>query len=414
MFDVALLVSKYGSPLFLLDESRYRSKLREFRQAFCARYPKCLLTYSLKTNNLGAVAAMAHEEGYGAEVVSEFEYAMAERLGIPGAQMVFNGPLKSEQGLERAVERESIINLDSYHEIEITSKVCSRLRKRAHVGIRINALIGHLPWSKFGFSLENKEALRACAEILKHRDLCLEGVHLHLGTNIISLEWYKEGVQAVAELAEDLCSELDTEIRFVDLGGGFASSNTAIPYDVIPDDWRVPSLDDYATAICNSLSQQFSPNLPLLILEPGRVLVSGSMSLITQIISVKRGPHGELAVVDAGINVVPSASYLKHPIRALKSPSPSDTKVIDIYGPLCTQYDVLGINVALPSLSVGDLLEVQEVGAYTLTFSSQFSFARPPVLLIREDNDAICVQRAESFEDLWQRDIYLGISGPQR
>jgi diaminopimelate decarboxylase len=414
MIDVLSLVSQYGSPLFLLRESDYRDKLREFRNAFCSRYPNCLLAYSFKTNNLAVVIAIAYQEGYGAEVVSEFEYALAERLSIAGSVTVYNGPVKTEQSLERAVQRESIINTDSYPEIELISKVCSRLRKKAHIGVRINVLIGDLPWSKFGFNMENGEALKACAEILKHPYLSLEGVHLHLGTNIINLEWYEEGIKTVARFAKDLYNQLGTEIQFLDLGGGFAASSDAPPYAVIPDDWCVPSINDYAEAICRTLTQEFSPNCPLLILEPGRVLISQAMSLITQIISVKEAPQGKLAIVDAGINLVPSVSYLKHPIKAVKSSSCIKTVGLDIYGPLCTQYDVLGVNIPLPNPNVRDLLEVQEVGAYTLTFSSQFSFPRPAVVLMREDSEITCIQRRESFEDLLQRDLYFETSREQR
>lgn len=405
MIDITSLVQQFGSPLFVVREGQYRHTLRRFRQAFLTAYPRCFLAYSVKTNNLATVVAIAREEGYGAEVVSESEYALAEHLGIPGDQVVYNGPLKSEHSLGRAVERGSIINIDSLPEMDLIAGVCSRFGRRARIGVRVNALIGDLPWSKFGFSIENGEGLKACTEVVRHACLSLEGIHLHLGTNITDPECYEAAIQTVARFVDDLHGHFDANIRFVDLGGGFAAGNAAPPYQVIPDEWCVPSFEDYARTICEALTSQFSQHLPLLILEPGRALISEAVSLITKVISIKETPQGRLAIADAGTNVLPSASYLKHRIMPLRECLDAKPVGIDIYGPLCTQYDVLGVNVPLADLSVGDLLEVQAAGAYTLTFSSQFSFPRPAVVLIGPGDEVSCIRQRENPEDLYQRDL---------
>ena len=88
--------------MFVFSERAIRNQYREVHEAFIRRYPNLAFAWSYKTNYLGNLAVM-HQEGALAEVVSEMEYAKARALGVPGEQIIFNGPLKPRAALERAV-----------------------------------------------------------------------------------------------------------------------------------------------------------------------------------------------------------------------------------------------------------------------------------------------------------------------
>ncbi|MCP4150745.1 MAG: diaminopimelate decarboxylase, partial [bacterium] len=89
------LASQYGSPLFVFSETTLRNRYREIYGAFSHRYPCVTFGWSYKTNYLPAICSILHQEGAIAEVVSMMEYEKALQLGIPGKNIIFNGPCKS-------------------------------------------------------------------------------------------------------------------------------------------------------------------------------------------------------------------------------------------------------------------------------------------------------------------------------
>jgi len=174
-------------------------------------------------------------------------------------------------------------------------------------------------------------------------------------------------------------------IKYIDLGGGFACQD-APPLGVFPEDWVVPLIDEYAEAICSPLNKavQNLKDKPTLILEPGRAIVSESIFLLTRIVSKKNCSDLTSIVVDAGVNLLPSAYYLKHRIESLRDDGGNSKIPVDIYGPLCMQVDVLGVGVELPDPQIGDILIIHSAGAYSISHSIQFIQPRPGVILIHD------------------------------
>ena len=105
---VASLIKQYGSPLFVVSEKKLRDNMRRIKRVFAARYPDVLFGWSYKTNYLGAVCNVLHQEGAWAEVVSEFEYQKARQLGVPGDKIIYNGPHKTRDALEKAIEEKGL------------------------------------------------------------------------------------------------------------------------------------------------------------------------------------------------------------------------------------------------------------------------------------------------------------------
>ncbi|MAF85256.1 MAG: diaminopimelate decarboxylase [Dehalococcoidales bacterium] len=385
------LVEQFGSPLWVVSEADLREKYKDLYRAFSARYPKVAVAYSYKTNYLSGICALLHQEGAWAEVVSGFEYDIAVKLGVPGDQIVFNGPYKTRAELERAIKQKSKINIDSFQEIDDLERLAKELGEVVKVGIRVNMQLRKVDWSRFGFNLESGQAIDACKRVASSDNLRLSGLHVHMGTFILNTKTYRALAEKLLGLYMAIKDTLKVEIEYLDVGGGYASTNT-LHYHWIPGEYACPAIDEYAEAICSPLVTELRKiaDMPLLIIEPGRALVDEGMYLITTVVSLKALLNNYKGVViDAGVNLLPTCFWYRFNIRAAERPaSLSDgdmTNFVNIYGPLCMNIDCIQLGTHLPSVTAGDILVISNVGAYNFSQSMQFIRPRPAVVMITED-----------------------------
>lgn len=404
---VSTLIAEYGSPLFVLSENRLRETARRLRRAFQSRWPQVRLGWSYKTNYLDGVCALLHQEGFDAEVVSDFEYEKARRLGIPGHRILFNGPLKSRAALQRAVREQASLHLDHLDELYLLEDVLRELHVLAYpVAIRVNFSTAYSDhWSRFGFNVENGQALEAAQRIAESPWLRLEGLHNHLGTYITDTRAYVAQAQALSTLLHTLEEATGCRIRYLDIGGGFASRNT-LQGVYLPAEQVVPSLEQYADAICNTLAdcchdrQARGLPLPELVVEAGRAVVDEAAWLLSSVVANKRLPDGRRGtVLDAGVNLLFTAFWYNHEVRltAPQTGLPEDTI---LYGPLCMNIDVLRQSVRLPPLAPGAVLAFWPVGAYNNTQWLQFITYRPAVVMVRSQGGVDVLRRRECLDDL--------------
>lgn len=399
-FPIRELVGDYGSPLYVVSENALRRCYRELAQAFAGRYDRTTVAYSYKTNYLSGICAVLHQEGAWAEVVSGFEYEQARKLGVDGAKIIFNGPYKKPEEMKRAFSEGAIVNLDSVDDLQIAGAAASMLKRRVKVGIRVNMRLNYPAWDKFGFSYEQGEAFDICRQIKKHRYLQLAGLHCHAGTFIIDLGIYRHLIENLTALALKVKKELGPEMEYLDIGGGFPSSNS-LHTQLMPGNTIAPPIEQYAETVCTVLNKQRRnfQNPPRLFLEPGRSIVDECMYLLTRVVAVKERQNGNRTViVDAGINLLPVAAYYRYEMASSRDSSEAMEEV-DIYGSLCMQIDVLKKSVRLPSVKTGDIITVSKVGAYNFTQSMQFIYPRPPVVLLNA-GDAVIIRRKEVYEDI--------------
>lgn len=397
------LVNKFGSPLFLLDESLFIKRIKEVKDLFSKSYENFQLAYSFKTNYLKRICDLVYKYGAFAEVISGFEYDLAKLVGYSGKQIIVNGPYKPFNELVRYVKDSCIINADNKEELILINKIAKDHNKKVKIGIRVNLKIGELPWSKFGFSLENGEAHSIVKEtISKLNNLELNGIHLHIGTNISNPSHYKKAVLNLLLFVREL-EKQNIKISYIDFGGGFPSKD-ACPINMDMEEWNKNiDLQEFVKAICEPLNKYYiGKEKPLLIIEPGRLLVDESFSLISKVFSVKNIKGINSIFTDAGVNIIPSAYYRKHKIETF---SIGQNKLTDIYGPLCMQVDLIESGISIPELKEGDILIIKSVGAYELSQSMQFIRERPSVVSISTNGGINLCQRKETYKDIIQRDL---------
>jgi len=402
------LIAEFGSPLFVVSERKMREQIRILRAAFVSKCGRCIVAYSYKTNYLPGLCAIARQEGLWAEVVSEVEYGIAELVGVQGDRIIFNGPWKSEAGLRRAAENGSVLNADSLDEILRINRIGEVIKKTISVGIRVNFrdMCG-LRQSRFGINVEGGDALSAVRIARDLRRVHPVGLHLHLGTNINDPFAYSVAAKQICTFAKELQDSLGLEMCYFDLGGGFPCADTPPKWAFGGrgnEEWVTPPIEIYAEALTHTLMNNISSfkQEPILIVEPGRFIVGPSVFLLTKVISKKRQNGILLVVVDAGLNLVPSAQYLRHPMKpaTLRSTTTATTVVC---GPSCSEYDILG-HVEMPEPQLGDTLVVCAVGAYSISASTQFSFQRPAVVMIGLEGEPEVLRKPELHCDLWRLD----------
>jgi diaminopimelate decarboxylase len=402
---IAPLLERHGSPLFIVSEKKLRENARRLRRAFSTRWPKVRHGWSYKTNHLGAVCNVLHQEGAWAEVVSELEYDKARALGVPGSRIIFNGPWKPLAALERAVQEGAAIHLDHFDELYAVEGIARRLGRSVQVGLRLNFDTGHTePWSRFGFNIESGAAMDAVRRIGVSDWLQLNGLHSHIGTFVLDVRAYARQAQTMAEFMEAAEQEIGCRIEYLDIGGGFASRN-ALQGIYLPPDQVVPGYEQYAEAITDALTEAtrgrvaLGKPLPVLVLETGRAVVDDAEILVTRVVGSKHLPDGRRAtLLDAGVNLLFTAYWYNHDVRPLQANEGLAEETV-LFGPLCMNIDVVRASVTLPPLATGDALVISPVGAYNNTQWQQFIHARPAVVMVMQDGSVETIRRAEGLAD---------------
>lgn len=402
--DVAVedMLKEYGSPLYVLSEKTIRNTYREALSAFNTRYPKVQFAWSYKTNYLNAVCNIYHQEGSWAEVVSGFEFEKALANGVPGNKIIFNGPDKSKEDIERAIELGTLIHIDHFDELYEIMSIAHQMGKIAKVAVRVNMDTGIYPhWDRFGFNYENGEAWTAINKIMPNQDMELVGLHAHIGTYIITPKAYAVATSKLAALTVRIQMKYNHHLKYIDLGGGFASKNT-LKGAYLPGSDTCPSFDNYAEAITSALinSDIQYEHMPTLFLETGRSLIDDAGYLLGSVLANKRLLDGRRSlIIDIGLNNLFTLFWYKHDIVPAKIKQ-HDTEDTTIYGPLCMNIDIIRDALQFPVLEKGDRVVIKRIGAYKMTQWLQFITYRPKVVLIDMEGKTHIIRENETLESM--------------
>ena len=403
------LITTYGTPLLVINEQRVRSRFREFFQAVKKRYADADICYAIKANPSLAILKILLSEGSRLEVVSEYELLHDLKSGAKSGQIVFNGPNKTERELELAVRNNVLINVDSFAELRRLESICRKLTTNADICIRVNPAVepkthGDLTTgthvNQFGACLDEAENFFVYASAAPN--IVLKGIHMHIGSQITSLEPFIEAINKIFSLMARL-KEQGIVVTYLDLGGGLG-----VQYEGVS---RVLSADEYADAVISTVKanvKQYGLDAVHLIFEPGRFIMADAGVYLLKVGTIKEYPRGNnWVLVDGGSNILLRAAlgvYRFPMILANKADAPS-TGTVNVAGPLCFGGDVIGKNVKLPRVEEGDILAVFCAGAYTDSISHQYNLKPRPAMVLVNNGMHSLIKRAEQYEDLAGRDI---------
>lgn len=391
------LLSRFGSPLYVFNETDFIENYRALCDAFREVYPNYTPGYSYKTNYTPYICDLVKKLGGYAEVVSDMELHIARKLGYNYDEIIYNGPAKGEK-LEELLLNGGISNIDNEAEVdrvvEIAAKHPDVIIK---VGIRINTDIGAGYVSRFGVDADSDEIGRLVSKIKLQKNISLVGVHLHISRARHLAAW-KKRIENALEVADKY---IEGTPEYIDLGSGmFADMEDSLKQQFTIE---VPTYKEYAQVVAGAMAQYYaiSDMKPLLITEPGTTLVSRFLSLITKVTAIKTVKGRNIAVVDSDVhNVGETAQMMKVPYTHYMTgsgyalPSP-----LDVTGYTCLEQDVLYKDFP-QSVKVGDVIEFRNVGGYSVVYKPPFIQPNCAMVSVSNDGTVKEIKRRETFDDM--------------
>jgi diaminopimelate decarboxylase len=360
-----------GTPVYVYSTAAMCGHVAALREAL-EPLADPLIAYAVKANPNSAVIATLARSGLGADVVSGGEYQRALAAGVSAQGIVFSGVGKTEEEMRLALGRGLYqFNLESLAEAEMLSSIASSMGRTAPVGFRVNPDVtagGHAKITtgaaanKFGIAIG--DALEAYGHIAQLPALAVQGVAVHIGSQLTSLEPLERAFTRVGELIGEL-RRAGHDIHVADLGGGLG-----VPYD--PALLPPPSPQDYG-AMVRRVTDGWNVRL---VFEPGRLLVGNAGVLLSRVIRVKPGATDPFVIVDAAMNDLmrPALYDAWHRIEAVR---PSGwQRIANVVGPVCETGDTFATSRRMDEVEAGDLVVFRTAGAYAAAMASTYN-SRP-------------------------------------
>ncbi|MFC3552152.1 diaminopimelate decarboxylase [Lysobacter cavernae] len=393
--DLQALARQVDTPFYAYSASAIRQRIGALQSAMQGLDTR--LCFAVKANSNLAVLQLMAQCGTGADIVSIGEFRRALRAGIPADRMVFSGVGKTHDEIaETLMAGVWKFNVESYDELQLLQRIASEQSITAHAAVRINPDVDagtHEKIStgksenKFGVSID--EARTWFAGHADFPNVRLDGLHAHIGSQILSVAPFRLALQRVAAFWRELVAA-GHNLASIDVGGGLGVCYRS------GVDQPVPT-EDYAAVI----RAAFADFDGVLVLEPGRWLVAEAGVLMTRVIRVKPGAGRQFLVVDAAMNDLqrPALYDAWHEIVPLHD-EVRPTTCYDVVGPVCETGDTFAVDRAMPACVSGDLLMIAGVGAYGASMASTYN-SRPLTAEVLLDNGRYAVvRRRQSFEEM--------------
>lgn len=393
---ISAIASQEGTPLYVYSAETIRSRFRAIDGAF-GGYPHAV-HYALKANSTFAIVQLVRALGGAVDANSIWEIDVARRAGFRPEEIVFTGVGKSGAELECAVPLGlKAINVESAGELARVEEISRKLGTTTRVAIRINPDIdarSHphistgLKINKFGVPVD--AAREILATLAGRHALTLVAVHVHIGSQITSLEPLKGAASFISGIAAELARG-GVALEYVDVGGGLG-----IAYDGV--EAEVVSPRDYVGALVDAVRPTGLP----IVVEPGRSIVGPAGALVARVIDLKpRNAVSEFAVIDAGMTELmrPALYNAFHRIEPV-SPGSGPEQQYEIVGPVCESSDVVGRDRNLPALAVGDLLAIRDAGAYGSAMASNYNRRPLPAEVMVDEGTWRVIRRRQTVDDM--------------
>ena len=410
--DLVDLAETYATPLYVIDEYTLRSICKDYKKAF-EKYPKVQMMYASKALCSLATSVIISQEGFGFDVVSGGEIYTVHKAGVDMSKVLFNGNNKSYDELCMAVDLNvGRISVDNFFELSLLSEIAKSKNKEISILLRITPGIechtheyiqtGHLD-CKFGFDLTQiDEAVELILN--EHTNLKLHGLHAHIGSQIFETSIFADEIDILVKELARLDEKFGLKLDEINIGGGLGVKyvETDLP----------PSVDEIADIIINELyatTKKYNVELPTLILEPGRSIISTSGVTLYTIGSSKQVPHATRYIsVDGGMadNPRPAMYQAEYFAQIANKPEQTETlQKVTIAGKFCESGDVLIKDFDLPNPEEGDILCVFNTGAYNYSMASNYNKAQKPAMVLVNNSQSDIIVNRETLEDLISHEV---------
>ena len=409
--DLVELSEKYGTPLYIIDETTLRTICKDYKKAF-EKYPKTNIMYASKALCTSAVSAILSDEGLGFDTVSGGEIYTVYKSNADMNKVLFNGNNKSFDELNLAIDLGvGRISVDNFYELALLNTIAQSKNKTVNILLRITPGIechthqyiqtGHLD-SKFGFDLTQVD--EAVELILnEYTNLKLHGLHAHIGSQIFETSIYADEIDILCRELSRLDGKFGLKLDEINIGGGLGVKYTDV--DVPPSTYEIGGI------IINALNEaveKYNIEPPAIFLEPGRSIISMAGVTLYTIGSSKQVPKGKKYVsIDGGMadNPRPSLYQAKYYAQIANKKETKETEKVTIGGRFCESGDILIEDITLPKLDEGDILCVYNTGAYNYSMASNYNRVEKPAMVLVNDGKSEIIVNRETLDDLIRCDV---------
>ena len=390
--DLAALAQREGTPLYVYSVPAILARARAMQSALAGL--DAGICYAVKANGNRALLALLAGEGIGADIVSGGELRRATAAGIPADRIVFSGVGKTTGEIDAALQAGiARFNLESRPELDLLQARASALGAVAHASVRINPDVDartHAKIStgkaenKFGVSIAEAHAWFDAGATWP--DVRLDGLHMHIGSQLLDLTPVREALARMAGAWRDLAAA-GHRLACIDVGGGLG-----VRYR---EGEQAPDAADYVGAIREALAG-FDGRL---LVEPGRWLVAEAGVLLSRVLLVKEGASRRFLVLDAAMNDLlrPSLYDAWHDIVPLVG-SGRERLAYDVVGPVCETGDTFAIDRALSRCEAGDLVAILGAGAYGASMGSTYNSRPLPAEVMVDGGRYAVVRQRQDFD----------------
>ena len=413
-YNTVELAQKYGTPLYLMDETMIRERMRVYKKALADFFPKgSVPEYASKAFSCKRIYQIAAEEGINVDVVSPGELYTAFKAGFPMERCFFHSNNKTDADIEFAINHGiGCFVVDNTDELTAIDSIAKKHSINQGVILRVTPGIDPHTHkkistgseeSKFGMSIKTGDAERAVKIALKLENISLEGLHCHIGSQIFESEPFVTAAQLMTEFMVKIRNEYSYTTETLNLGGGFG-----VKY--VEND---PEIDYYerirevAQKVKNICENENFP-MPKILMEPGRSLVADAGMTLYTVGGVKEVKgYKNYVSVDGGMTDNPRYALYgsQYTIYNATNADKEPDYVATIAGRCCESGDLIQEDVKIAKPERNDIIAVATTGAYNYSMASNYNrVARPPVVMLSENGDYLAVKR-ETLDDLIKLDI---------
>ena len=385
---VTELAAQYGTPLHVFDEAGLRRQIRRFVDGLAERWPNSEVLFASKSLPIVGMYRVAQEEGLSVDIAGGGELQLALAAGVDPAKLHFHGNAKSDAELELALAAGiGAIVVDNEDELDRLERLLTRpqaMLLRVIPGVDAETHASQATGgsrSKFGLPMD--QALRAIERMRAHPLMEFEGVHLHIGSQILNTRQFVEAVEKISTAGE---------FATYDVGGGLG-----VKYTYTDD---APTVEEYLDEIV-AAAREHLPEGARLLIEPGRSIVARAGVTVYDVLSVKRTGDTFVAV-NGGMADMLDVALTDQRFEAVLANRVTEpwTESVQLVGRQCESGDLLIDGAALPEARIGDLVVLATTGAYSYTLSNNYNGALRPAIVFVQNGESRLVARRETYEDL--------------
>jgi diaminopimelate decarboxylase len=390
----ASLAQRIPTPFYAYSATAIRRSIQQLQAALSGL--DTTICFAVKANPSLAILELMANAGLGADIVSAGELRRSLHAGIPARRTVFSGVGKTEEEIAAALAAGIWkFNVESSDELASLQRLARQRGTIAHAAVRINPDVDARTHAKIStgrrankFGVGPAEARRWFAQAAALPNVRLDGLHVHIGSQLLHLDPLRVALRQIAALWRELAAA-GHPIDTIDVGGGLGVRYRA-------DDQPV-SFEDYARVLSDALAD-FDGRI---VLEPGRRLVAEAGVLVTRVVRLKAAEDRTFLVVDAAMNdlVRPSLYDAWHEIVPVHEDERQVARY-DIVGPVCETGDTFAVDRELPACAAGDLLLIAGAGAYAAAMASGYN-SRPLLAEVLIDGSRYAlVRRRQTHEEM--------------